>query len=108
MARWTIWSGVPRMPRTRLSMRQIKEALRLRFVCERSQSEIARTIGAFKATVWEYLDRAKRAQLGYEQASAMTDGALEVLLFPPAPPSNRERPNPDWPTVHRELGKKGV
>ncbi|NRO99748.1 IS21 family transposase, partial [Paraburkholderia sp. NMBU_R16] len=89
-------------------MRQIKEALRLRFVCERSQSEIARTIGASKATVWEYLDRAKRAQLSYEQASSMGDAALEALLFPPAPPSNRERPKPDWPTVHRELGKKGV
>ncbi|NRO99750.1 IS21 family transposase, partial [Paraburkholderia sp. NMBU_R16] len=36
------------------------------------------------------------------------DAALEALLFPPAPPSNRERPKPDWPTVHRELGKKGV
>jgi DNA-directed RNA polymerase specialized sigma subunit len=32
-------------------MRQIKEVLRLRFVCERSQSEIARTIGASKSTV---------------------------------------------------------
>jgi transposase len=89
-------------------MRQIKEALRLRFVCERSQSEIARTIGASKATVREYLDRARLAQLSYEQASAMDDTALEALLFPPAPPSNREHPKPDWPTVHRELGKKGV
>ncbi|KVR67511.1 IS21 family transposase [Burkholderia ubonensis] len=96
------------MPRTRLSMRQIKEVLRLRFVCERSQSEIARTIGASKATVWEYLDRARRAQVSYERATAMDDAALEALLFPPAPPSNRERPKPEWPTVHRELGKKGV
>ncbi|KWA78796.1 integrase, partial [Burkholderia ubonensis] len=89
-------------------MRQIKEVLRLRFVCERSQSEIARTIGASKATVWEYLDRARRAQVSYERATAMDDAALEALLFPPAPPSNRERPKPEWPTVHRELGKKGV
>jgi len=89
-------------------MRQIKEVLRLRFVCERSQSEIARTIGASKATVWEYLDRVRRAQLSYERATSMDDAALEALLFPPAPPSNRERPKPAWPTVHRELGKKGV
>ncbi|WP_374992562.1 sigma factor-like helix-turn-helix DNA-binding protein [Paraburkholderia sp. SARCC-3016] len=51
-------------------MCQIKEALRLRFVCERSQSEIACTIGASKATVWEYLDRARRTQLSAAPCSA--------------------------------------
>ncbi|HDR8990749.1 TPA: hypothetical protein QDA93_003383 [Burkholderia vietnamiensis] len=38
----------------------------------------------------------------------MDDAALEAVLFPPAPPSNQPRPQPDWPIVHRELGKKGV
>ncbi|HDR8936338.1 TPA: IS21 family transposase, partial [Burkholderia vietnamiensis] len=89
-------------------MRQIKEVLRLRLVCERSQSEIARTIGASKSTVWEYLERANRAGLSFERATAMDDAALEALLFPPAPPSNQPRPQPDWPTVHRELGRKSV
>jgi predicted DNA-binding protein (UPF0251 family) len=46
-------------------MRQIREVLRLRFVCERSQRKIATTIGASSATVWDYLDRARRAQLDF-------------------------------------------
>lgn len=96
------------MSKARLSMRQIKEVLRLRLVRERSQSEIARTIGASKSTVWEYLERANRAGLSFERAMAMDDAALEALLFPPAPPSNQPRPQPGRPTVHRELGKNGV
>lgn len=96
------------MSKNRLSMRQIKEVLRLRLVCERSQSEIARTIGVSKATVWDYLERAKRAQLSFERATAMSDAALEALLFPPLPPSGQPRPVPDWASVHRELRKPGV
>ena len=91
MARSTVLSGV-RMSNTRLSMRQIKEVLRLRFVCERSQHEIAATIGASRSTVWEYLDRVRRAQLNFEQAMAMDDAQLEALLFPPAPPSRCPQP----------------
>ncbi|MEX3860058.1 sigma factor-like helix-turn-helix DNA-binding protein [Paraburkholderia sp. BR10923] len=54
-------------------MRQIREVLRLRFVCERSQREIATTIGVSSATVWDYLDRARRAQLDFGKAKSMDD-----------------------------------
>ncbi len=63
MARSTFLSSV-RMPNKRLSMRQIKEILH--YGCQRSQREIASTIGASVSTVWEYLQRAKRTQLSYE------------------------------------------
>ncbi|MEX3816422.1 sigma factor-like helix-turn-helix DNA-binding protein [Paraburkholderia sp. BR13439] len=72
MARSTILSG-GRMSNKRLSMRQIREVLRLRFVCERSQREIATTIGVSSATVWDYLDRARRAQLDFGKAKSMDD-----------------------------------
>ncbi|KAG0178629.1 hypothetical protein DFQ28_003719 [Apophysomyces sp. BC1034] len=58
--------------------------------------------------VWEYLQRAKRAGLTYDRTRALSDDALEHLLFPPAPPSNPKRPMPNWPQVHRELGRKHV
>ncbi|MCG5076696.1 sigma factor-like helix-turn-helix DNA-binding protein [Paraburkholderia tagetis] len=73
MARSTILSGV-RMSNKRLSLRQIKEVLRLRFECERSQREIATTIGLSSATVWDYLDRARRAQLDFDKAIALDEG----------------------------------
>ncbi|WP_225032052.1 sigma factor-like helix-turn-helix DNA-binding protein [Paraburkholderia sp. XV] len=64
-----------------MSRRQNREVLRLRLVCERSQREIATTIGGPSATVWDYLDRARRAQLGFTKAMSMDDAALEALLF---------------------------
>ncbi len=89
-------------------MRQIKEVLRLRFACERSQHEIAAVLGLSRSTVWEYLDRFRRAKLTLERAMAMDDAALDALLFPPMPSSKTPRPAPDWPLVHRELSRKGV
>lgn len=59
--------------------------------------------------MWEYLERVRRAQLAFEQALAMSDDALDCLLFPPVPGSNnKSRPLPDWSKMHRELGHKHV
>lgn len=71
-------------------MRQIKELLRLH-ASGRSHREIAAGLRLSRATVWEYLDRTRRACLEFGQAIAMNDDALDYLLFPPAPPSNRYR-----------------
>ena len=95
------------MPNKRLSMRQIKEVLRLH-ANGRSHREIAAALRLSRATVWEYLDRARRARLELEQVIGMGDEALERLLFPPSPPANKKRPAPDWAQVHRELGRKHV
>ncbi len=91
----------------RLSMRQIKEVLRLH-ASGRSHREIASALRLSRATVWEYLDRARRACLEAAQALAMEDGALDLRLFPPAPPSRNKRSIPDWQQIHRELGRKHV
>jgi transposase len=96
------------MPNNRLSMRQIKEVLRLYYECQRSQRDIAEVVGASRSTVWDYLHRARLAQLTYEQAMQLDEAALDARLFPPVPASRVARPMPDWPLVHRELGKKNV
>lgn len=88
-------------------MRQIKEVLRLH-ANGRSHREIAAALRLSRATVWEYLDRARRARLELEQVIGMVDEALERLLFPPSPPARKKRPAPDWAQVHRELGRKHV
>ena len=107
MTRSTILSGA-RMSNKKLSMRRIKEVLRLRFVCERSQREIATTIGLSSATVWDYLDRARRAQLDFEKVIALDEAALEALLFAPPPSLRRTRPMPNLPLVLSELSRKDV
>ncbi|AET95147.1 Integrase catalytic region (plasmid) [Burkholderia sp. YI23] len=89
-------------------MRQIKEVMRLHFECGRSKREVARAMNLSATAVWEYIQRAKRAELTFERAQVLDDVALETLLFPPVPPSRCPRPMPNWPQVHRELRKKNV
>lgn len=89
-------------------MRQIREVMRLHFECGWSKREVARALKMSSTAVWEYIQRAKRAQLGYEHVREMSDDALDRLLFPPVPASNAQRPMPNWAQVHRELGRKHV
>lgn len=89
-------------------MRKIQEVLRLHFACDRSNREIAEVVGIGRATVSDYLRRAKETGIGWPLPEGMTEPTLEARLFPPLPPSKVARPEPDWATVHRELGRKGV
>ena len=97
------------MPRERLSMRKIKEVLRLRFEHGLSHRDIGRSCGIGLTTAREYIVRAKAAGLSWPLPAEMDDGALERLLFPA--PVKREamaRGLPEWAAVHRELRKPGV
>ena len=96
------------MARERLSMRRIKELLRLA-AAGRSQREIAQAIGTARSTVSDYLKRAERAGLAWPLAVEWDDAALERALFPPRPSLPAEsRGLPDFATVHRELKRKSV
>jgi transposase len=90
------------MTAERLSMRKIKEVLRLN-AAARSNREIARSVGISRSTVKEYLQRAAAAGLSWPSPEELTDSALEARLFPPPPPSTVRRPLPDWPAIHEEL-----
>jgi transposase len=89
-------------------MRKIKEVLRLHYECERTQREISQATGVGLGTIWSYLKRAKATGRSCAELMAMDEAALDTLLFPPAPPAGTLRPEPDWGSVHRELGKVGV
>jgi len=96
------------MPAERLSMRKIQEVLRLQ-AAGHSQPRIARSCGIDRSTVGEYLQRARRAGLGWPLPEGMAADELERRLFPPHPtaaPADRGRP--DWATVHQELRRPGV
>jgi transposase len=89
-------------------MRKIEEVLRLHFACNRSNREIAQVVRSSPTTVGEYLRRARLAGLIWPLPEGMTELALEAALFPMPVLATVKRPEPDWATVHRELGRKGV
>jgi transposase len=97
------------MPGERLSMRKIRELLRLRWEQELPQRVIANSLGLSQGSVSDYLNRARRAGLIWPLSDALDDARLEALLFPPLPdvPSD-QRPVPDWSAVHRDLRRPNV
>ena len=96
------------MANSRLSMRKIVEVLRLYHESGRSHREIARLVSASPTTVGEILRRAKQCGVAYPLPEDVSEVALEAQLYPPAAASSRARPEPEWPTIHREMRRKGV
>lgn len=96
------------MPSERLSMRRIRELLRLRFEVGLSTRLIGSSLGISKGAVGDYLQRAQVAGLGWPLPDELDDTGLERRLFPGQPPSKAPRGEPDWAVVDRELRRKGV
>ena len=96
------------MPAKRLSMRKIREVLRLHLGLKRSIREVARSISAPPSTVGDYLARAKAAELTWPLDDDLDDTRLENLLFPPNGSLPPARAAPDFKYLHREMRRKGV
>ena len=93
------------MPAERLSMRKIKEVLRLRFALGLTQGQIAGSCNIAQATVHRYLERAAAAQLSWPLPADCDDRHLEELLFPTTPgwEPHTIRPLPDLAAIHQQL-----
>lgn len=98
------------MPTERLSMRRIRDLLRLRYAQGLSSRAIAAALSISKGAVGAYLSRVRAAGLSWPLPPELDDDdALELLLFPGQIGSRvPERPVPDWGAVDRELRRKGV
>jgi transposase len=97
------------MPGKRLTMRKIREVLRLKFDFHLTNRKIAKSVGAARSSIGEYLRRFERSGLTWPLAEDLDDDRLEGLLFPSAAkPAKDGRPLPDWIYIHRELRKKAV
>lgn len=97
------------MPRKRLSMRKIREVLRLRWQCNATQREISVACNIGQSTVSDYLQRSEIAGLSWPLPADLTEADLDAMLFPKAVVKPSEcRPVPEWPWVREELRKKGV
>lgn len=95
------------MPANRLSMRNTREILRLRWGLKRSLRETAQSCGVGTTTVHDVVARAKAAQLAWPLPPELDDAALEEQLYPPVV-GRRERTVPDFQGMYRELKRRGV
>jgi len=98
------------MPAERVSMRRIREILRLKYEGGATERAIARSIGVARSTVALTLERIAAAQLGWPLPPALSDAVLEAMLYASAgrPQGSRGKTEPDWTGVHHELRRPGV
>ncbi len=97
------------MPGKRLSMRKIREILRLKYEHGRSNREIGQSCSIGSSTVSDYIKRAKRAGISWPIPEGQSDTDLEQALFSPPTPRNSSRLIPDFQEVHQELqARRGV
>ena len=97
------------MPQERLTMRKIKEVLRLKWESRLSNRAIGRACKLSCSTVSEYVQRATRAGLSWPLPEEVGEDELYRELFPASSQaSDVQKALPDWEQVHRELHQRGV
>lgn len=97
------------MAAERLSMRQLKEVLRQKWVLGRSHRQIATSIGISAGSVGGALCRATAAGLDWKQVEALDEATLEARLYgPPEGTAGTNRPLPDPAYIHAERSRPGV
>jgi transposase len=98
------------MPAPRLTMRRVRELLRLHYGAQASARAIARELGVGRSTVQEYLARAAAVGLNWPLPDELTDAVLEERLFATGgpKPGSRRRVEPDWAALVREMKRPSV
>lgn len=95
------------MSKKRLSMRKIKEVLRLYYEKGLSQNAIAGVCRIARSTVQDYYRRFQAAGLTWPLPDTLGEVELNALLFP-SPTIKKDKTPPDWADIHKELARKGV
>ena len=70
------------MAQARLSMRKIRETLRLKFEAGLSERQIAVAVGASRSTVQACLRRCGEAGIGWPLPASVDEAALSARLYP--------------------------
>src|SRR4051794_18923827 len=98
------------MPAERVSMRRLREVLRLKHEGGASDRQIARSLSLARSTVALTLERAAAAGLRWPLPATLTDRVLEAMLYAGngRRQGERRKPEPDWAHVHHELRRPGV
>src|ERR1700747_203038 len=98
------------MPAERVSMRRVREILRLKHECDATDRAIARSLGIARSTVAVTLDLLAAAELRCPLPATLSDRVLESMLYagPGTERGSRRKAEPDWAHVHHELRRPGV
>ena len=98
------------MPQERLTMRMIREILRLHYSCKLSNRKISKALGCSRWAVDEYIKRAKAAGFTWPLPEIFDDEDLLEQQLCPKDTTNpaKQKPQPDCNYIHLELKKKGV
>ena len=97
------------MPAERLSMKKIRDALRLTFELGMSRRKVSAATGIGRTAVTDYVQRASAAGLGWPLPDGLDDSALADRLFPAAEASQPSiSSEPDWAVIHAEMKLRGV
>lgn len=97
------------MARKRLTMKKIKEVLRLKYEAGLSNRAIAGACKISNSTVGDYLKHAEAAEIGWP-LEEIGEGELMKKLFPEIQAEKPEPryPMPDWEMIKKEQRQKGV
>ena len=97
------------MAGTRMSMRKIREVLRLTHELRLTVRQVREATGVGKTAVSEYVSRAKVVGITWPIPPEISDAELERRLFTPAGfHEGSTKRLPDWTKVHEELKRRGV
>lgn len=95
------------MPRKGISMRKVREILRLHFGAGLSIRQVAQSCNIGRSTAGEYIQRARNAGLSWPLPEGMDEAQLEAALFK-RPNYKTKRPQLDMHYLHSEMCRKGV
>jgi len=97
------------MPTKRLSMRNLREILRLRFQAGLSLRQIKASQRVSLGVVQKITSTADALKLNWEKISNLDEAQLARQFYPESDVRTSSHLQlPDWAEVHRELRRKGV
>jgi len=96
------------MPRKKLSMRSIRETLRLKHEAHLSIRQIAGSTNRSYGVIVKYLKAAEAAGLSWPLPEDLDEDELQRRLFPDAQPRGPSKPLPDMLALHKEMTRPHV
>ncbi len=94
----------------RLTMKKIKDILKLKYITDISFRQISRAVNVPSSTVSDYCKRFEITKFTIDEFLLIDEDEIYKLLFPEKklPPKYKIRPLPNVEYIHKEIAKRGV